>query len=81
VLRADDIEQTRHNHDGLTIVRHREVKQKLQVSSATLFAMIARGLFPKPFRIIPNGRAVGWLASDVDEWILKQRGEFVEGTR
>jgi prophage regulatory protein len=57
----------------VTIVRHKHVRQKLQVSSAQLFAMVARGLFPKPFQIIPGGRAVGWLESDVDMWILNQK--------
>lgn len=59
------------------ILRHRQVRDKLQVSSAKLFDMVARGLFPKPFPLIPGGRAVGWLESDVSDWILdrKQAGQ------
>lgn len=59
------------------ILRHRQVRDKLQVSSAKLFDMVARGLFPKPFPLIPGGRAVGWLESDVSDWILdrKQAGK------
>lgn len=60
------------------ILRHRQVRDKLQVSSAKLFDMVARGLFPKPFALIPGGRAVGWLESDVTEWIL-DRKQAVEG--
>jgi prophage regulatory protein len=58
---------------NVSIVRHKLVRQKLQISSAKLFDMIAKGVFPKPFQIIPGGRAVGWLESDVDMWILDQK--------
>jgi prophage regulatory protein len=58
------------NTPGLCIVRHADVCRKLKVSGAKLFDMIAKGQFPKPFTIIPGGRAVGWLARDVDAWIL-----------
>jgi prophage regulatory protein len=52
------------------IIRHSRVCERLSVSSAKLFDMIAKGQFPKPFIIIPGGRAVGWLEGDVDRWIL-----------
>jgi len=51
------------------IIRHAQVRQKLNVSEAKLFDMLSKGLFPKGFQIIPGGRAVGWLESDVDKWI------------
>jgi prophage regulatory protein len=55
------------------IIRHAQVCEKLQVSSAKLFDMVARCQFPKPFTLIPGGRAVGWLESDVDRWILERK--------
>jgi prophage regulatory protein len=63
-------EISRHKKDTLRIIRHDVVTDKLQVSSAKLFDMIAKGQFPKPFVIVPGGRAVGWLERDVDAWIL-----------
>lgn len=54
----------------LQIIRHSKVCQKLNISSAKLFDMVAKGQFPKPFIIIPGGRAVGWLESAVDAWIV-----------
>lgn len=59
--------------DDVLIVRHKQVRQKLQVSSAKLFDMVAKGQFPRPFSIVPGGRAVGWLEGDVDAWILNQK--------
>jgi prophage regulatory protein len=60
---------------SLRIVRNAQVRTKLDISEAKLFDMIAKGLFPAPFQIVPGGRAVGWLESDVDEWILSRRAE------
>ncbi len=63
----------------LNVVRHNQVRKKLNVSSAKLFDMIARGLFPKPFILVPNGRAVGWLESEVDQWIIDRKNVAQRG--
>ncbi len=57
----------------LRVVRHKQVRQKLQISSAKLFDMVAKGQFPKPFTLVPGGRAVGWLESDVDSYVLARK--------
>ena len=57
----------------LRVIRHKQVCAKLQISSAKLFDMVARGQFLKPFVLIPGGRAVGFLESDVDQWILERK--------
>lgn len=53
------------------VLRLRPVLAKTGLSKTTLYARIAEGQFPKP---IPLGNAhiVGWLESEVDEWIAKQ---------
>jgi prophage regulatory protein len=57
----------------IRIIRHARVVAKLDVSDAKLFDMISKGLFPRPFPIVPGGRAVGWIEADVDAWILEQK--------
>ena len=57
----------------IQIIRHADVRQKLSVSEAKLFDMIAKGLIPKPILLVPGGRSVGWLESDVDKWILERK--------
>jgi prophage regulatory protein len=64
---------TEEKFTSIQIIRHTHVCQKLQISSAKLFDLIAKGLFPKPFSIIPGGRAVGWLEHDIDQWVLKRK--------
>jgi prophage regulatory protein len=63
----------------LRIIRHAQVCEKLCVSSAKLFDMVARGQFPRPFPIAPGGRAVGFLESDVDQWILERKAAAEQG--
>jgi prophage regulatory protein len=60
------------------VIRHKAVCQKLQISSAKLFDMMARSQFPKPFALIPGGRAVGWLESDVDQWVLDRKATLTQ---
>ena len=55
------------------VLRHAEVKKRLNVSGAKLFDMVAKGQFPKPFTLVPGGRAVGWLESTVSDWILQRQ--------
>jgi prophage regulatory protein len=72
--------QTQHSSEPVQVIRHAQVCNKLQISSAKLFDMVATGLFPKPFNLIPGGRAVGWLEHDVDQWIVsrKEASKFKE---
>lgn len=70
-------EQAARYHN-VNIIRHKAVCQKLQVSSAKLFDMVARRQFPKPFPLIPGGRAVGWLESDVDQWVLDRKATLTQ---
>ena len=57
----------------LQVIRHNQVCEKLQISSAKLFDMVAKGQFLRPFTLIPGGRAVGYLERDVDQWILDRK--------
>jgi prophage regulatory protein len=72
-------QDTATNVDRIQIVRHAHVCQKLQLSSAKLFDLVAKGIFPKPFQIVPGGRAVGWLEGDVDAWVLSRKAQDSRG--
>ena len=65
--------QTQLLPDSVQVIRHAQVCRKLQVSSAKLFDMVAKKQFPKPFQLIPGGRAAGWLEEDVVHWILERK--------
>lgn len=59
------------------ILRMRDIRIKTGLSQSTLHDLVTRGVFPKPFTLIPGGRAVGWLETSVDQWIL-QRSDAAE---
>ena len=54
-------------HPELAILRRRQVEQRTGLSRSTLDQSIRDGFFPKPVPLGP--RAVGWLESDVSDWI------------
>ncbi|HOO50573.1 MAG TPA: AlpA family transcriptional regulator [Alphaproteobacteria bacterium] len=55
------------------IERLREVLHRTGLSRSTLYLRIANGEFPKPMSL--GGRSVGWLASDVTQWIESLKGD------
>jgi prophage regulatory protein len=52
------------------ICRFDEVKRITGLSRSTIYLRIAEKTFPKPFPL--GGRAVGWLESEISEWIDEQ---------
>lgn len=53
-------------------IRIKEVIQKISLSQSTIYAMISKGAFPKPFELTP-GR-VAWIEEDVDCWLATRAG-------
>lgn len=63
------------NTNQYQILRLPCVKQKTGLSRSTIYASISKGSFPKPIRLGPprdRTRAVGWLMSEIDQWIQEQ---------
>ena len=55
---------------GLSILRRKQVEARTGLARSTIYGHIKAGTFP---RSIPLGaRAVGWLESDVSDWIAER---------
>lgn len=54
------------------IVRVPTVLRLRQLSRSGLYAAIADGRFPKPRKIFEGGRAVGWGAGELRDFLAKQ---------
>jgi prophage regulatory protein len=52
-----------------------EVMRKVGLRKSQLFDSIRRGVFPKPFNILPNGRAVAWDESEIDAYLEQRMAE------
>ena len=55
------------------ILRLPSVKEKTGKPTSSIYWMIERGVFPKPIKL--GKRSVGWLESEIDEWIDQRINE------
>ena len=53
----------------LRVIRMKELVSKVGYARSTNYALIKEGHFPKPFKLVPNGRANGWLEETINDWI------------
>ena len=51
------------------ILRRRDVEAAVGLSKGQIYKMISRGEFPPSRRLTPSGKAVGWLDSEISDWI------------
>ena len=51
------------------ILRWPEVARRYPISKSYAYALQAKGLIPKPIKLIKGGRASGYLESEIDDWI------------
>ena len=64
------------NHD--TLIRIPDVVKYVGLCKATIYKLIAENHFPSPKKI--SSRAVGWLHSDIQEWIKSRpSNKSIEG--
>ncbi|MGB8296029.1 MAG: AlpA family phage regulatory protein [Polyangia bacterium] len=49
------------------ILRRRLVQAQTGLSKSAIYDSVAQGIFPRPIHI--GQRSVGWLASEVEDWI------------
>jgi prophage regulatory protein len=54
------------------ILRMKDLPSKTGFQPSTIYEFIAKGKFPAPFKLVPGGRAAGWLENTVDDWIAAQ---------
>lgn len=52
-----------------TILRLPSVKARTGLSRSTIYLRIANGCFPTPINL--GGRAVGWIDSEIDQWVAQ----------
>lgn len=54
-----------------------EVLERTGLSRSTIYVRLEQGLFPRPVSL--GARAVGWIESEVDEWIRQRIEESRDG--
>jgi prophage regulatory protein len=51
------------------IIRWPKVHDKVDLCRSHVHQLVSKGEFPAPIKITPNGRASGWIESEVDAWV------------
>ena len=54
------------------IIRMNELVDKVGYAKSTIHALVKDGQFPAPFKLTPNGRAIGWFEYTIDQWLQDQ---------
>jgi len=52
------------------ILRLPDVKKRTGLSRSTIYSRVGQHLFPQPISL--GGRAVGWVESEIQEWLEKR---------
>ena len=53
-----------------TILRRDQVEGRTGLSRSAIYQLQAAGTFPKSIRL--TSKSVGWLESEISEWVLRQ---------
>ena len=51
------------------LLRWKEVSQIIPFSRSYIYELMNQGKFPKGHKLVRGGQAVGWLASDIQEYM------------
>jgi prophage regulatory protein len=60
------------------VLRLPQACAKTGLPKSTLYSLVSQGLFPKPVKLVPGGRAVGWFEDQIDLF-LQQREAACDG--
>ena len=53
-------------------LRMPEVELKTGMKKTQILEAAERGDFPKPFKVLPGGRAIAWNEAEIDEHLTRQ---------
>ena len=58
-----------------SILRLSKVREKTGLSRSAIYDLQSKGLFPQSIKLSPYGSAVGWIESEVHQWIQARIAE------
>lgn len=63
---------------ALTILRRKQVEARTGLSRSTIYQRMADGTFPRAVSL-GGARCVGWLESEINDWIATRVSQSREG--
>ena len=58
------------------ILRMQDLPDRIGFRPSTIYELIAKGKFPRPFKLMPGGRAAGWFENTIGDWIAAREQLF-----
>ena len=55
---------------ALTILRRKQVEARTGLSRTTIYQRVSEGTFPTPVNL--GARAVGWIESEISDWLASR---------
>lgn len=55
---------------AITVLRLPAVKARTGLSRSTIYGRVSLGTFPRPISL--GGRAIGWVSSEIEDWLQRQ---------
>ena len=62
------------------ILRWKQVAEITPWSKSYAYALMDKGLFPRPVKLMAGGQAVGWLATDIEAY-MRSLADRIRSTR
>jgi prophage regulatory protein len=56
--------------NALTILRRKRVEARTGLARSTIYERVRAGTFPAPISL--GAKAVGWIESEIDDWLTNQ---------
>ena len=62
-------EKLMDNTKPVRVLRMKDLPSKVGFQPSTIYQLVAEGKFPAPHKLVPGGKASGWLESTIDSWL------------
>jgi prophage regulatory protein len=53
----------------VSLMKRRAVEARTTLPKSSMYALMAKGEFPKPIKVSASGKAVAWTSDSIDRWI------------
>lgn len=63
----------------MVVLKLNDVAQRVALRKSSIYALVKRGEFPAPLHLTDS--AVGWLESEIDQWIANRPRGVRQGAR
>ena len=64
----------------MKILRVKDIVEMTGISRVTIWRMERRGEFPQRMQLSDSGRSVGWMESDIKDWMQSRKEKAAEVT-